>query len=156
MRLVSTSSGDLAKSNIQNTVESMQTDRNAKPGARAVLVVDDNTINSTVLAKQLRKRGYLVRTANNGVEAIKEITAARSEPFDIVLMDIGKACTRIHSHWLLTWVSDRNADHGWLDVNISLALQRSRRAANIVTDACATSAEWKRMDRCLVICRSLQ
>jgi PAS domain S-box-containing protein len=51
----------------------------------ALLVVDDNAVNRTVAAEMLRKRGYRVEVARNGVEAV---AAAARERFAVVLMDL--------------------------------------------------------------------
>ncbi|TID18815.1 putative histidine kinase M2QJp [Venturia nashicola] len=64
-----------------------------------VLVVEDNLVNQKVLCTALKKRGYNVLAANNGVEALETIyrTSAYSgsqatllewPPFDVILMDI--------------------------------------------------------------------
>ncbi len=50
-----------------------------------VLLVDDNRVNRDILEKWLRRRGHTVATASNGEQAVE---AARTEPFDLVLMDI--------------------------------------------------------------------
>jgi PAS domain S-box-containing protein len=51
----------------------------------ALLVVDDNAVNRTVAAEMLRKRGYRVEVARNGVEAV---AATARERFAVVLMDL--------------------------------------------------------------------
>ncbi|MFZ5620018.1 MAG: ATP-binding SpoIIE family protein phosphatase [Pseudomonadota bacterium] len=62
-----------------------------------VLVVDDNTINRTVLQEQLQLDGYVVHTAADGAAAIRVFEA---RPVDFVLMDVmmpgmdGYAATR--------------------------------------------------------------
>ncbi len=50
-----------------------------------VLVVDDTRTNRMLTARILEKRGHLVKTAENGVEAIEELAR---EDFDLVLMDV--------------------------------------------------------------------
>lgn len=50
-----------------------------------VLVVDDNQLNRLVLTHLLEKEGYIISTANDGIEAIESITAA---PPDLVLLDV--------------------------------------------------------------------
>jgi len=58
------------------------------PGQRAqrVLVVDDNEDGAAMLAMALERKGYLVRVANDGPEALD---AAREFGPDIALLDIG-------------------------------------------------------------------
>ncbi len=53
--------------------------------ARTVLVVEDNLVNQRVVRGMLEKRGYRVRLAGSGEEAI---AMAATEPVDVVLMDI--------------------------------------------------------------------
>jgi CheY-like chemotaxis protein len=73
--------------------------------SRKILVVEDNLVNQKVLAKQLRKRGFDVATAENGEEALKSLFYTHryrltTSAFDLVLMDIempimdGIACVR--------------------------------------------------------------
>src|SRR4051812_48843724 len=50
-----------------------------------VLVVEDNAVNRLLAQRLLEKRGYLVATANNGVEAI---AVTERDSFDVILMDI--------------------------------------------------------------------
>lgn len=50
-----------------------------------LLIVDDETRFLQAIAQRLSKRGFDVRTAENGEEAI---TLARSEKFDIALLDL--------------------------------------------------------------------
>lgn len=51
----------------------------------SVLVVEDNDINSIIAAELLKKKGIIVDTAVNGLEAIKK---ASEQSYDIILMDI--------------------------------------------------------------------
>ncbi|KAJ7695709.1 phytochrome-like protein [Mycena rosella] len=51
-----------------------------------VLIVEDNDINRTVLAKRLRLDGHTVVTTTNGQEGLDKVTSDRA--FDAVLMDI--------------------------------------------------------------------
>jgi len=53
--------------------------------AGRVLLVEDNPVNQQVAASLLRKRGYEVRTAGNGREALDLLGR---ETFDVVLMDV--------------------------------------------------------------------
>lgn len=50
-----------------------------------VLVVDDSAINRTLLSISLEEQGYTVRTADNGLEAIRKL---HQEPFDVMLLDL--------------------------------------------------------------------
>ncbi len=54
-------------------------------GGLRVLLVEDNLLNSRLAVLLLEKLGCKCRTARDGVEAI---TACRTHPFDLVLMDI--------------------------------------------------------------------
>ncbi|ORY35646.1 hypothetical protein BCR39DRAFT_511288 [Naematelia encephala] len=59
-----------------------------------VLIVEDNLINQTVLARQLRHVGLTCEVASNGLEALERIRKVAStshsegQPFDCVLMDL--------------------------------------------------------------------
>ena len=62
------------------------TDRQAEPARPVhVLVIDDNTINLTVLREMLEGMGHSVATAANGAEGFK---AAMGQPFEVIFMDI--------------------------------------------------------------------
>jgi signal transduction histidine kinase/ActR/RegA family two-component response regulator len=50
-----------------------------------ILVVDDNVVNQQVAQGLLRKLGHAVDIAASGIEAVE---AVRSQPYDVVLMDI--------------------------------------------------------------------
>jgi serine/threonine protein kinase/DNA-binding NarL/FixJ family response regulator len=50
-----------------------------------VLIVDDNAVNCNLLAKRLKKRGFIPTIALNGVEAIDAIDRLE---FDLVLLDV--------------------------------------------------------------------
>jgi len=50
-----------------------------------ILVVDDNAVNPTVLAKRLEKNNHNVVSVTNGLEAVEY---ANSHSLDIILMDI--------------------------------------------------------------------
>lgn len=51
----------------------------------SVLVVDDVETNRNLLGRRLKRQGYSVAVAGDGVEALESI---RSQPFDLVLLDI--------------------------------------------------------------------
>ncbi len=50
-----------------------------------VLIVDDNTEVSNVLARMLERAGYMVKTADNGLAAFAELQQA---PFSVIVLDI--------------------------------------------------------------------
>src|SRR5215471_2754055 len=50
-----------------------------------LLVVDDDEFNRDMLSRRLRRDGYTVQTAVNGVEALRLL---RAESFDLVLLDL--------------------------------------------------------------------
>ncbi len=56
-----------------------------KPGAKSILVVDDDPEIVAMLSARLNKRGYKVSTANDGNTALE--LAKREKP-DIVLLDV--------------------------------------------------------------------
>ncbi|KAJ9663795.1 hypothetical protein H2201_005516 [Coniosporium apollinis] len=65
------------------------------PTPSDILVVEDNLVNQKVLSKQLSTRGYEVKVANHGGEALASIHKTTSykhggtEPtFDVILMDV--------------------------------------------------------------------
>jgi CheY-like chemotaxis protein len=60
-----------------------------------ILVVEDNFVNQKVLCKQLRKRGFVVKTANHGAEALDALRQTEiwkdggpERRFDVILMDL--------------------------------------------------------------------
>ena len=55
------------------------------PGKR-LLIVDDNEDNRDMLARRLRRRGYIVDTAESGAAALRLISDAQA--FDAVLLDV--------------------------------------------------------------------
>jgi CheY-like chemotaxis protein len=59
-----------------------------------VLLVEDNVVNQTILAKQLTKAGCTVTIANHGLEALEKLRETRlwrenieGKKMDIILMD---------------------------------------------------------------------
>ncbi len=55
---------------------------------QVVLVVEDDPMNRMAAQRMLQKVGYVVRTADNGQEALDVLAATHSQPVDIILMDI--------------------------------------------------------------------
>lgn len=53
--------------------------------AKHVLIVEDNTINQKVLARQLQQAGHTYQIANNGLEGLR---CYQENNFDLILMDI--------------------------------------------------------------------
>jgi len=58
----------------------------ASPKATRILVVDDSVVNQRLTVALLKQRGYAVKAAGNGVEAVR-ILCDQAEPHDVVLMD---------------------------------------------------------------------
>ncbi len=56
-----------------------------KPFSHRILVVEDNVINQMIAQKLLKKMGYQVDLASNGIEAIQ---AVKDTPYDLVFMDL--------------------------------------------------------------------
>jgi twitching motility two-component system response regulator PilH len=52
---------------------------------QTILLVDDSRTELHVLSELLTKRGYMVRTAENGDDALKRL---QEEPIDLILMDV--------------------------------------------------------------------
>jgi len=76
-------------------------------GKLRVLIVEDNDINRTILAKRLTLNGHLVVNTTNGQEGLDKVTVDRS--FDLVLMDIQYVCS-LHWHPHLISQSPQDAD----------------------------------------------
>lgn len=53
---------------------------------KRLLIVDDNEDNRDMLARRLRRRGYIVDTAESGAAALRLINDAQA--FDAVLLDV--------------------------------------------------------------------
>ncbi|MCT4613289.1 MAG: response regulator [Marinifilaceae bacterium] len=51
----------------------------------SILLVEDNVLNQTVVQFSLKKYGYSIDIANNGIEAIEKYNASQ---YDFILMDI--------------------------------------------------------------------
>ncbi len=51
-----------------------------------ILIVEDNLVNQKVVTAVLRKRGYTIELANDGMEALSKLE--KQGTFDLVLMDV--------------------------------------------------------------------
>jgi two-component system response regulator HydG len=51
----------------------------------SILIVDDNVSQCRTMSLILRRKGYAVATANDGLEAVQKV---EEQPFDMILMDI--------------------------------------------------------------------
>ncbi len=71
-----------------DTPETLPADEAPLPAGqrRRILVVDDNSVNTALMAEMLRRIGHQPETALDGPRAV---ALARDEAFDLILMDIG-------------------------------------------------------------------
>jgi two-component system, sensor histidine kinase and response regulator len=53
-----------------------------------VLVAEDNSVNQLVASRVLARRGHIVVIAGSGQAALAAMSAPRSDPFDLILMDV--------------------------------------------------------------------
>ncbi|NLK27335.1 MAG: PAS domain S-box protein [Clostridiales bacterium] len=67
----------------KNTYAIPQIAKTIKP--LRILLAEDDVINQKVIQKMLKKKGHIVETANNGMEAVEIF---RKGNFDVILMDI--------------------------------------------------------------------
>ena len=74
----------------EQTVEYKNSPALTLRGQGNILIMDDEDIIRETLGKMLKRLGYTVRTATDGLNAINLYQEARhlSEPFDIVMMDL--------------------------------------------------------------------
>ena len=56
-----------------------------KRSGGTILAIDDNPTNCDLLARQLKRQGYLVTTATNATQALRLLKAI---PFDLILIDV--------------------------------------------------------------------
>lgn len=78
----------------------MQSNESSNP--LRVLIVEDNDINRTILAKRLTLDGHVVVNTTNGQEGVDMVQSDRE--FDCVLMDIQYACVYVCASMTLTTV----------------------------------------------------
>jgi sigma-B regulation protein RsbU (phosphoserine phosphatase) len=77
--------GTLLPAGITFQVPAGQTRSHGRSAQGRLLVVDDDEFNRDMLSRRLRRDGYSVETAANGVEALHRL---RAEAFDLVLLDL--------------------------------------------------------------------
>ena len=71
-----------------------ETDDSVLPGGspdfrgKHILLVEDNALNREIAVEILSKYGFVVDTAENGVEAVKKIKESKPGDYDLVLMDV--------------------------------------------------------------------
>ncbi len=53
-----------------------------------ILLVEDNELNSEIATEILTEYGFIVDTAENGVEAIEKVSTSKPGTYDLVLMDV--------------------------------------------------------------------
>jgi MinD-like ATPase involved in chromosome partitioning or flagellar assembly/CheY-like chemotaxis protein len=69
-----------------NTLETLAQGSPAPPiRGGTILAIDDNPTNCDLLARQLKRQGYLVTTATNASQALRLLKAI---PFDLILIDV--------------------------------------------------------------------
>jgi signal transduction histidine kinase/ActR/RegA family two-component response regulator len=73
------------RSSESHAAEAKKTSADTPAGGR-ILLVDDDVELRDVLAEALKNRGYTVRTAADGLEALAEVIA---NPMDLILLDVG-------------------------------------------------------------------
>ena len=71
-----------------------ETDESVLPGGspdfrgKHILLAEDNELNREIAVEILSKYGFVVDTAENGVEAVKKIEESKPGDYDLVLMDV--------------------------------------------------------------------
>lgn len=69
-----------------NTLASLAQGSSAPPiRGGTILAIDDNPTNCDLLARQLKRQGYIVTTATNATQALRLLKAI---PFDLILIDV--------------------------------------------------------------------
>jgi PAS domain S-box-containing protein len=74
---------DIGHTNIAATIPVSSARLDSRTGR--ILIVEDNQTNCLVFSMMLKKLGFQVHTASNGIEAV---SAVRELPFDAILMDV--------------------------------------------------------------------
>ncbi|MBQ8706585.1 MAG: amino acid permease [Succinivibrionaceae bacterium] len=88
-------SGTIFRAEIDFPITSRELAQNAKSTlgemdftGKRLLVVDDIRVNREIAALKLKRIGFKVETAEDGLEAVNKITSASEDYYDAVLMDI--------------------------------------------------------------------
>lgn len=81
------SAASIMTQDVLSKIQPLTSDQRHNPAIEegCLLVVDDNETNRDLLARQLARGGYSIRTARTGREALEMV---RSQDFDLVLLDI--------------------------------------------------------------------
>ncbi len=58
-----------------------------EPSGKTILLVEDNKLNQRLMESSLRRFGFLIELASNGLEAIEKYQA-NPERFSLIIMDI--------------------------------------------------------------------
>jgi len=62
-------------------------DENLLKGVK-ILLVEDNSLNAKIASRLLEKKGCIITQAENGLEAVENVSDSAKGEFDIILMDI--------------------------------------------------------------------
>ena len=55
---------------------------------KSILLAEDNELNREIALEILSEYGFIIDTAENGLEALKKVASSRPGEYDLVLMDI--------------------------------------------------------------------
>ena len=53
-----------------------------------MLLVEDNELNQEIALEILGEYGFMIDTANNGLEAVEKVASSKPGDYDLILMDI--------------------------------------------------------------------